>query len=60
MTFIPQKIFKEARELYKAGGFKAVVHRFGWKVFAAFFIYYLVRDLTLYILLPWYLAQKIF
>lgn len=43
----------ECKALFKQGGFKAVWKRYGWKIFAAFFIYYLIRDLTLYIVIPY-------
>lgn len=53
------KFVVEARQEFKKGGFKGVFRRYGWKLFAVFFVYYLVRDVTLYILLPWYIAQKL-
>ncbi len=31
----------------------AEVRRLGWKAVAAFVLFYLVRDLLLYVLLPW-------
>jgi hypothetical protein len=37
---------------WKQGGLKALFREFGWKMFAVIFIYYLIRDVTLYILLP--------
>ncbi|MFS4460064.1 hypothetical protein [Bdellovibrio sp. HCB2-146] len=49
----------EVKKVFREGGIKAVIQRFGWKIFAAFFAYYLIRDVTLYILLPWYLANKL-
>lgn len=42
----------ECLAAFKQGGIKAVIKRYGWKTFAAFFIYYLVRDLILYVLIP--------
>jgi len=29
----------------------------GWRMIAAFFLFYLVRDLVLYVLLPWLAYQ---
>jgi hypothetical protein len=46
-----------AKDTFKQSGFKGVVKRYGWKVFAVFFVYYLVRDVTLYILIPWLIAK---
>ena len=57
--YIP-RVLREAKQTFRAGGLKAVIRRYGWKFFAAFFAYYLIRDVTLYILLPWYLTSKIF
>ncbi len=33
--------------------------RYGWKVGAAIFLYYLVRDTILYIILPLWIAREI-
>jgi hypothetical protein len=48
---------QECRSTFKDGGFKAVMRRYGWKIFAAFFAYYLVRDLILYVLVPYLIAR---
>ena len=52
-------VFTEARQIFRESGLKGVIRRYGWKFFAVFFVYYLIRDVTLYILLPWYIAQKL-
>lgn len=44
--------FHEARQIYREKGFKAVFKRYGWKLVIAIFCYYLVRDVTLYIIIP--------
>ncbi len=49
--------FTEARQIYREKGFKAVFRRFGWKLVVIIFCYYLIRDVTLYILIP-YLIWK--
>lgn len=54
------KVILEAKQVFREGGLKGVIRRYGWKFFAVFFIYYLIRDVTLYILLPLYLANKLF
>lgn len=51
------RILREIKQTFKESGFKGVSKRYGWKLFAAFFVYYLVRDVILYILLP-YLVYK--
>lgn len=50
---------KEAKDVFRQGGLRGVIRRYGWKFFAVFFAYYLIRDITIYILLPWYLTQKV-
>lgn len=51
--------FQECGQLFKAGGFKAVFRRYGWKALIALFAYYLIRDLTLYLLIPYLIAEHI-
>jgi len=55
---ITPKVLVEAKQVFREAGLKGVIRRYGWKFFAVFFMYYLIRDVSLYILLPWYLAQK--
>ncbi len=50
-------VVSEARDTFKVSGFKGVVRRYGWRIFAVFFVYYLVRDVTLYVLIPWLIAK---
>lgn len=52
-----KNVLKECRSEFKNGGVKAVFKRFGWKIFLAFFMYYLIRDLILYVLIPYLLAR---
>tara|TARA_B100001115_G_scaffold166308_1_gene144487 strand:+ start:246 stop:392 length:147 start_codon:yes stop_codon:yes gene_type:complete len=40
-------------EAYKKGGVKGLLTQKGWKVIVAFFLFYLVRDSLLYIIIPW-------
>ncbi|MBI3557108.1 MAG: MFS transporter [Deltaproteobacteria bacterium] len=47
----------EARKTFRSRGFKGLLKTSGWKLLAAFFAYYLIRDITLYILLPWLAAK---
>jgi hypothetical protein len=49
--------FHECKMTFKQGGLKAVVRRYGWKIFAFFFVYYLVRDLTIYVFIPYLIAK---
>lgn len=51
--------FRNARSELKQTGVKGLFRRYGWKLFAAVFIYYLIRDITLYVLIPWLLARHL-
>jgi hypothetical protein len=37
---------------FKANGFKGVVRAYGWKLLLAVFLFYLIRDTILYIIIP--------
>jgi len=39
--------------IWKADGFKALVKQKGWKVIVVIIIYYLIRDIILYVLIPY-------
>jgi hypothetical protein len=50
-----KKFFSELKiavRVLKTEGFKALFKRYGWKLVAGVFVYYLVRDVTLYIIIP--------
>tara|TARA_Y100000389_G_scaffold205139_1_gene263940 strand:- start:9207 stop:9359 length:153 start_codon:yes stop_codon:yes gene_type:complete len=36
-----------------------LISKYGWKAALGIFIFYLVRDVTLYILLPWFFANSL-
>jgi len=38
--------------------FKELLSKYGWKLAVVVFFAYLVRDVTLYILLPWFIARN--
>jgi len=46
--------------IVKKEGFKSLVKKRGWKIFAIVAAYYVVRDTFLYILLPYLAARNIF
>ena len=45
---------------YKEHGFKKTVKKFGWKLFTIIFLYYLIRDSILYIIIPYFVLKGIF
>jgi len=51
---------REYRAVFKKEGFKGLVKRYGWKLIVAVFMYYLIRDSILYILLPYLIAKGLF
>jgi hypothetical protein len=46
--------------IVKREGFKALLKKRGWKVFAVVIGYYTVRDTILYIIIPFLVARGIF
>ena len=46
---VPQWIV-EANAVRKEEGIKGMIKKGGWRLFAAFFIFYLIRDTILYVL----------
>ena len=48
---------REATATFRAKGFRGILRAYGWKLFAGFVLFYLVRDVTLYVVLP-YLAAR--
>lgn len=50
---------REAKTVFRKDGFKGLLRTYGWKLMALFFMYYLIRDITLYILLPWMAAKGV-
>jgi hypothetical protein len=50
-------VLLETRACYRQEGLAGVIRKYGWKVFAVFFAYYLIRDFTIYLAIPWLLAR---
>jgi hypothetical protein len=59
LRWIPE-FLTGARDAYREGGPRAVIKRFGWRILAILFVYYLVRDSILYLLLPYLIARGMF
>ena len=51
------KKLKEYRKVLKEKGFKGFIKIYGWKVVVIVFLYYLIRDSILYILIPYLFAK---
>lgn len=50
--YLSKESLKEYKETYKKKGLKALLKKLGWKVFALIFVFYLVRDIILYVIGP--------
>ena len=53
MSFFRHQFMQSWLDAYQRGGIKELLSEKGWKVLLAFFLFYLVRDSILYIIIPW-------
>jgi len=44
-------------QIYKKDGFKGVFKEGGWRVITYFFLFYLIRDSILYIIIPYLIVK---
>ena len=54
------KKLKEYRQVILEKGFKGFIKIYGWKLVVVVFLYYLIRDSILYILIPYLFAKGLF
>ena len=59
MNFLKPKWAVEWWELIKTEGIKEFIKIKGWKVVVAFFLFYLIRDVTLYIIIPYLIIDGV-
>ena len=52
-----RRFIREATATFRKAGFKGILSTYGVRLLVAFVLFYLVRDVTLYIALP-YLAAR--
>lgn len=55
--FLTPKWVDRYADIYRQEGFKGVIKKGGWKLLAAFFLFYLIRDSILYLLIPFLVAK---
>ena len=60
MNFLKPKFIRKYTDVYRKEGFRGVVKKGGWKLLFYFFIFYLIRDTILYILIPYLVGKEIF
>lgn len=53
-----RKLAHEAKSELKQNGLRSLFRKYGWKLVALVFTTYLVRDIALYIVLPWLVARN--
>ncbi|MCK4754140.1 MAG: hypothetical protein V3U02_04290 [Calditrichia bacterium] len=59
MKFLKPKWAIEWWEIIKTEGVKAFIKKKGWKFLIAFILFYFVRDVTLYIIIPYLIVNKV-
>ena len=59
MKFVKPKFFREWNDIRKEGVLKLLLKQKGPIVLVVFFLYYLIRDSILYILIPVLIAKEI-
>jgi hypothetical protein len=57
LDYADMRTLKEIMTTFKESGFKAVARKYGWKLFLVVFVYYLIRDVTIYIVIPYLIYQ---
>ena len=58
-NFLVPKWIRFYINIYKEKGFKAAIKAAGWKMVVLVFFYYLIRDLILYVLIPYLIGKGI-
>jgi hypothetical protein len=59
MSLFKPRFISDWNQIRKKEGLKALLKKKGWKVIFVFFLFYLIRDLLLYILIPWLIIKGI-
>mgnify|MGYP006170456763 FL=1 len=60
LNFLKPKFITKYTELYAKEGFRGVIKKGGWKFLFYFFMFYLIRDSILYLLIPYLIGKGIF
>ena len=51
------KLLIKYTKIYKQDGFKGVLKEGGWRLLVYFFLFYLIRDTILYIIIPYLIVR---
>jgi len=60
INFLTPKWLREYADEFKKNGFKGVIKKGGYKILIYFFLYYLIRDSILYIIIPYLVGKGVF
>lgn len=58
MNNLMPNFIKENINYYKKNGVKKTIKKLGWKVVLLVFLFYLIRDSILYIIIPYFVARE--
>ena len=53
------KLLLNYTKIFKQDGFKGVLKKGGWRMLMYFFLFYLIRDTILYIIIPYLIVKGI-
>ena len=59
MSFYRPTFIQEWNAIKQEGGSRLLIKKKGWAIILAFFIFYLVRDSLLYIVIPYFALKEI-
>lgn len=59
MSFWKPKFMSEWLGIFREKGFRGFIKEKGWKIVLVFFLYYLVRDSLVYIIIPYLVINNI-
>ena len=58
-SYITPKFISDSQQIYRNSGFKGLIKEKGWKFVFYFFMFYLIRDSIIYILIPYLIESSI-
>jgi len=59
ITFLKPKWLQKYTAIYNKNGFKEVIKKGGYKILIYFFLFYLIRDAILYLIIPYLIGKEI-
>ena len=59
MSIYKPDFIREWGDIRRKGGYKLLIREKGWTVILAFFMFYLIRDSILYLIIPYLMMKNI-